>query len=144
MNRIANSRFLSKIDLTQGYYQVRIKSKDVEKTAFNTRQGKFEFLVMPFDLSNAPATFQTLMNDTLRVYLDDFVIVYLDDIVVFFQIEEDHCEHVCKVLKVLEKANLYAKTSKCEFGVSSLEFCGHRVGSGRIEPLQDKVNVILE
>jgi hypothetical protein len=142
LDRIGNARILSKIDLTQGYYQVRIAEGDVEKTAFNTRQGKFEFLAMPFGLSNAPATFQTMMNRILRPFLDVFVIVYLDDILIFSDTEDEHAEHLAKVLEVLQTNALFCKPPKCIFAVPQLEFCGHLVGGGVVKPLTSKVAVI--
>jgi Reverse transcriptase (RNA-dependent DNA polymerase)/RNase H-like domain found in reverse transcriptase/Retroviral aspartyl protease/Integrase core domain/Integrase zinc binding domain len=142
LDLIANATYLSKIDLTQGYYQVRVDAKDREKTAFNTREGKFEYLAMPFGLSNAPATFQTLMNRILRQFIGKSVIVYLDDIVIYSKSEKEHLQHLTAVFKALRKAELYAKPSKCTFIVPELEFCGHMVGSGKLRPLTSKIEVI--
>jgi hypothetical protein len=80
---------------------LRIEESSILKTAFNTRHSKFEFLVMPFELTNAPATFQTLMNTILQPYLDKFVVVYLDDIVVFSDLDEEHEKHISLVLEKL-------------------------------------------
>jgi hypothetical protein len=142
LDLVGKARFLSKLDLTQGYYQIRIDPKDSEKTAFNTREGKFEFLAMPFGLSNAPATFQTLMNRILRKYIGVFVIVYLDDILIFSNTLDEHLQHLTTVLEILQQNELYAKPSKCIFGVSELEFCGHLVGNGIVRPLRSKVATI--
>ena len=100
-DKLAKARVFSKLDLRHGYYQVRIAEGDEKKTTIVTRYGSFEFLVMPFGLCNAPATFCTLMNDVLRTYLDSFVVVYLDDIVVYNDNMEDHKKHLAMVFEAL-------------------------------------------
>ena len=142
LDLIGRARFLTKLDLTQGYYQVRVHKDSREKTAFNTREGKFEYLAMPFGLCNAPATFQGLMNRILRQFIAKFVIVYLDDIVIYSETEEDHLRHIRQVFEVLRANELYARPSKCEFLVKKLEFCGHIVGNGEIRPLVSKIDII--
>ena len=114
MDRLAGAKYFSKIDLYSGYHQIRIKKEDTHKTEFRTRYGHYEFLVLPFGLTNAPATFMTLMNDIFREYLDEFVIVYLDDILIYSKTKEEHLKHLCLVLKTLKKHKLYAKLKKCE------------------------------
>lgn len=144
LDTVAGARYLSKIDLTSGYWQIEMDKDSVAKTAFNTRSGKYEFLVMPFGLCNAPATFQRIMNDALREYLYDFVVVYLDDIVVFSNSEEEHEKHLRIVFETLQKHQLYARPSKCLLGASELDFCGHIVGNGRIRPQPQKIEVIRD
>jgi len=144
LDLIGKAKFMSKLDLTQGYYQIRVAPEDREKTAFNTREGKFEYLAMPFGLSNAPATFQTLMNRILRKFIGKFVIVYLDDIVVFSNDLDEHVQHLELVLEVLRDNKLFAKPSKCSFAQSILEFCGHLVGEGKIRPQQSKIAIIRD
>lgn len=109
LDRLGTSVYLTKIDLTSGYWQIRVKEDHIPKMAFNTRYGKFEFTAMPFGLTNAPATFQSMMNNILRPYLDKFAIVYLDDIVIYSKTKEEYLEHVEKVLKALSDHRLYAK-----------------------------------
>lgn len=95
------SKVFSKLYLRNAYHLIRIREGDEWKTAFNTPLGHFEYLVMPFGLSNAPAVFQALINDVLRDFLNLFVFVYLDDILIFSQTEEEHVGHVRKVLSLL-------------------------------------------
>lgn len=144
LDLIGHAKYLSKLDLTQGYYQVQVAPKDREKTAFNTIHGKFQFNAMPFGLANAPATFQTMMNRVLRKGLGRYIIVYLDDIVIFSRNRDEHQQHLTEVLELLRTHRLFAKPSKCLIAVPELEFCGHLVGQGLIQPLQSKVKEILD
>ncbi|XP_019251552.1 PREDICTED: uncharacterized protein LOC109230519, partial [Nicotiana attenuata] len=105
----------SKIDLRSGYHQLKIREPDIPKTAFRTRYGHYEFLVMSFGLTNAPAVFIHLMHSVFRPYLDSFVIVFIDDILVYSRSREDHEQHLRTVLHTLREKKLYAKFSKCEF-----------------------------
>ena len=114
-DQLQGAKVFSKIDLRSGYYQLRIKPDDISKAAFRTRYGHFEYLVMPFRLTNAPATFMDLINRVFRPYLDQFVIVFIDDILVYSSNESEHEEHLRTVLETLRKYQLYAKFSKCEF-----------------------------
>ena len=105
----------SKIDLRSGYHQVRIKEEDIYKTAFRTRYKHYDFVVVPFGLTNVPATFTCLMNSVLCSFLDKFVIVFIDDILVYSKNEEEHAEHLVGVLRFLREHQLYAKLRKCSF-----------------------------
>lgn len=144
LDALGNASVFSKLDLTAGYNQIRLQEKDVKKTAFNTREGKYEYLVMPFGLKNAPSDFQTIVNRVLMPYLNQFVVVYLDDILIYSASHEEHLEHVKKVLEVLRENKLYAKPEKCAFGTQEVEFCGHVVGHGQVRPVQQKLDVIRQ
>ena len=141
-DRLQGATHFSKIDLRSGYHQIRVAAADVPKTAFRTRYGHFEFLVLPFGLTNAPATFMHLMHQTFRSHLDDFVIVFLDDILIYSRSLSDHEVHVRKVLDILRAQKLYAKESKCEFFRPQVEFLGHIIGRDGLRMMNDKVQAI--
>jgi len=144
MDRLRGAKWFTKLDLRSGYHQIRIHPKDVEKTAFNTRYGHFEFNVLPFGLTNAPATFQTLMNAVFADFVDVFVIVYLDDVLIFSRSLEDHRKHVKMVLERLRKHKLFANQEKCEFGRQSIHFLGHVVSKDGIGMESSKLDEIRQ
>nr|GFA41150.1 putative reverse transcriptase domain-containing protein [Tanacetum cinerariifolium] len=117
----------SKIALRSGYHQLRVRDEDIPNTTFRTRYGHFEFTVMPFRLTNAPAIFMHLMNHVCKPYLDKFVIVFIDDIIINSKSEEEHEVHLKTILDLLKKEKLYAKFSKCEFWLKEVHFLGHVV-----------------
>ena len=133
----------SNIDLRSGYHQLKIKPEDIPKTAFRTRYGHYEFLVMAFGLTNAPATFMDLMNRVFKKYLDNFVIVFIDDILIYSNTEEDHAEHLRITLEILRKEKLYAKISKCEFWLREVQFLGHVVNHEEIKVDPTKIEAIM-
>ena len=99
-----------------------MKKEDIQKTAFRTRYGHYEFLVMPFGVTNAPAVFMDLMNRIFSPYLDKFVLGFIDDILVYSKNEEEHAEHLRVMLQTLRLEQLHAKLSKCEFWLESIAF----------------------
>jgi len=133
----------SKIDLRSGYHQVRIKEEDIIKTTFRTRYGHYEFVVIPFGLTNAPASFMCLMNNILSKYLDKFVIVFIDNILIYSKNEQDHKEHLRIVLQMLREHQLYAKFSKCEFFQSKIHYLGHVISKEGISVDRDKIQAIM-
>ena len=114
-DQLQGAKVFSKIDLRSGYHQLRIKESDIPKTAFRSRYGHYEFLVMSFGLTNAPTAFMDLMNRVFRSILDHFVIVFIDDILVYSRSEAKHELHLSYVLQTLREHQLYAKFNKCEF-----------------------------
>ena len=139
---VRGAKYFSKQDLMLGYHQVRIREKDVPKTAINTPFGQFQFRVMGFGLTNAPATFMGLMNDVLRPFSRKFVIVLLDDILVFSCSCHDHLQHLDHVLTALEEEQLYCKSVKCEFAATSMKFLGHIISENIIGPDPEKLQAI--
>ncbi|GJZ71767.1 putative reverse transcriptase domain-containing protein [Tanacetum coccineum] len=128
-DQLQGSSVYSKIDLRSGYHQLRVRDKDIPKTAFKTRYEHYEFQVMPFGLTNAPAVFMDLMNRVCKPYLDKFVIVFIDDILIYSRNEEEHANHLRIILELLKKEKLYAKFSKCDFWIRIVQFLGHLIDS---------------
>ena len=117
-------RVYSKIDLRMGYHQLRVREADIPMTAFRMRYGHFEFMVMPFRLTNAPTAFMDLMLRVFQPYLDRFVVVFVDDILICSQSEEEHEDRLRVVLHLLRDHQLYTKFSKCEFSLTEVRFLG--------------------
>ncbi|GJU61862.1 putative reverse transcriptase domain-containing protein [Tanacetum coccineum] len=128
-DQLQGSSVYSKIDLRSGYHQLRVREEDILKTAFRTRYGHYEFQVIPFDLTNAPAVFMNLMNRVCKPYLDKFVIVFIDDILIYLKSNQEHEKHLKIILELLKKEELYAKFSKCEFWIPKVQFPSHVINS---------------
>nr|GEX03451.1 putative reverse transcriptase domain-containing protein [Tanacetum cinerariifolium] len=124
---IQGSSIYSKINLRSGYHQLGVKDEDIPKTAFRTRYGHYEFQVMPFGLTNIPAVFMDLMNHVCKPYLDKFVIVFIDDILIYSRNKKEHENHLRIILELLRKEKLYAKFSKCDFWIRTVQFLGHLI-----------------
>jgi hypothetical protein len=133
----------SKIDLRSGYHQLRIQPSDISKTTFITKYGLYEFNVMSFGLTNAPAFFMNLMNSVFMDYLDKFVAVFIDDILIYSQSEEEHADHLRMVLQRLREHQLYAKLSKYEFWIDEVLFLGHIINKEGLVVDPKKVADIL-
>jgi hypothetical protein len=124
-DQLKGSTIFSKIDLRSGYHHVRIRYEDIHKTDFRTIYGHYEFVVVPFGLTNAPATFMCLMNNILIKLLDRFVFFFIDDILIYSKNREEHEEHLKLILQVLREHQLYAKLSKSDFFQKKVHYLGH-------------------
>jgi Reverse transcriptase (RNA-dependent DNA polymerase)/RNase H-like domain found in reverse transcriptase/Integrase zinc binding domain/Retroviral aspartyl protease len=143
LDRVQGCKIFSVIDLKSAYSHLRIKEGDEWKTAFRTPLGLFEHLVVPYGLTNAPAAFQTFIQDTLRDLLDIICVVYLDDILIFSRTQEDHDKHVKLVLDRLRDANLCANPAKCEWDKSEFEYLGYVIGTDGIKMNPKKLDTIV-
>ena len=144
LDQLKGSKYFSIIDLRSAYHQIRLRTEDIPKSAFRTRYGHFEFRVLTFGFTNAPATFQTLMNDIFRDIMDKYVTVYLDDILIYSATEEEHKKHLESVLSRLRDHKLYAKLEKCEFVRHEVEYLGYIISQSGISPVPEKVTAIKQ
>jgi len=143
-DRIGGAQYFTKMDLKNGYHLVRIKEGDEWKTAFRTRYGLYEFLVMPFGLSNAPATFQDMINHIFRDMIDLGLLAYIDDLLIYAKTREEHDEIVLEVLKRLQTNKLALSAEKCEWRKEEVEFLGYIVGREGIKMSEEKIKGVLE
>ncbi|GBG59559.1 hypothetical protein CBR_g49819 [Chara braunii] len=144
LDRVQGCRYFSKIDLKSGYHQIEVHPDDQYKTAFGTRYGHYEFIVMLFELTNAPATFQRCMNDLFRPWLDRFVVVYLDDILVFSRTLQEHQGHLRQVLEKLREDNFKINAKKCEWAKTQVLYLGHVLDEDGIKPEDSKIAAIRD
>jgi transposase InsO family protein len=144
LDRLGHAKIFSKLDLRDAYHRLRIKEGDEWKTAFKTRYGLFEYMVMPFGLANAPATFQAYIHKALGHLVDSICIVYLDDILIYSKNEEEHVKHVKMVLQRLRDYALFAKPSKCTFHTEEVEFLGFVVTTDGVTMDAKRVRSIRE
>jgi hypothetical protein len=142
-DQMKGASVFSKIDLRSGCHQLKIRESDIPKTAFRTRYGLYEYTVMSFGLTNAPAYFMYLMNKVFMEYLDRFVIVFIDDILIFSKMMEEHEEHLRLALEKLRSNQLYAKFSKCEFWLTEVAFLGHIISARGVSVDPGKVKDVL-
>ena len=121
-----------------------MKAEDVEKTAFRSRYGHYEYVVVPFGVTNAPALFMDYMNRIFRPFLDKFVVVFIDDILIYSRTHEEHAEHLRIVLGILRERQLFAKLSKCDFWMREVQFLGHVISTQGIAMDPAKVEAVIQ
>eukprot|EP00253_Pinus_taeda_P026214 PITA_26214 len=143
-DQVKGATIFSKIDLRLGYHQIRIKYEDIAKTAFRTRYGHYEFVVLPFGLTNALATFMCLMNSVFHQYLDKFVLIFIDDILIYSRNRKEHEEHLRIVLQTLQEHQLYGKFSKCDFYIEQIQYLGHIITKEGIAVDPEKIKTIMD
>nr|GEX53626.1 putative reverse transcriptase domain-containing protein [Tanacetum cinerariifolium] len=141
-DQLQRSSVYLKIDLRSGYHQLRVQEKGISITAFRTRYGRYEFQVMSFGLTNAPAVFLGLMNQVCNPFRDKFVIVFIDDILIYSKNKVEHEEHLRIILELLHMEKLYAKFLKCEFWLYFVKFLGHMINSHSVYVDPSKVEAI--
>ena len=143
-DQMKGASVFSNIDLWSRYHQLRIKENGIPKTAFKTRFGHYEFIVVPFGLTNAPTVFMSLMNIVFENYLDHFVRVFLDDILIYYKNEKEHEEHLWLVLTCLREHKLFGKLSKCSFFQKEIHYLGHIISGEGISVDPEKVKAIKD
>ncbi|KAJ7949788.1 Ty3/gypsy retrotransposon protein [Quillaja saponaria] len=142
LDELNGAKVFSKIDLRSGYHQIRVNPEDIPKTAFRTHSGHYEFVVMPFGLTNAPSTFQATMNDLFRPHLRKFILVFFDDILIYSKDEIQHQLHLREALSLLQGHQFYAKSSKCLFAKSQINFLGHVISENGVQVEKEKVATV--
>src|SRR6266498_2677006 len=143
VDKIGGKKYYTSIDLASGYWQVEVDENSQDITAFVTSWGLYQFNVMLFELTNASATFQRLMNYVLHDYLNDFVVIYLDDILVYLDTFKEHINYLRKVFTKLKEANLIIKFKKYKFGQRKIKFLEHIIGTDRLQTNSENIEKII-
>ena len=141
VENLGDAKFISKLDLAKGYWQIPLSQETQEKSAFITPYGLYQFKVMPFGMKSAPATFQRMIQQVLSG-LEQFSGAFLDDVIIYSDTFENHLQHVEAVFQRLRNVNLVAKPSKSELGQAQVKYLGHLVGVGQLRPLRSKIESI--
>ena len=144
LDDLGQASWFSKLDLQQGFHQIRMDSNDIPKTVFWTHHGHYEYKVMPFGLCNAPSTFQATMNELLEPFLRKYTAVFFDDILVYSTTLQEHLTHLHTVLSKLADAKFFLKCSKCLFGQRQLEYLGHIISQQGIQADPTKIQAMID
>lgn len=143
MDQLRGAIIFSKIDLKSGYHQIQVKEEDIPRTTFRTRYGHYEYLVMPFGITNAPTIFMDYMNRIFHPFLDKFVMVLVDDILIYSKSKQEHENRLGLVLQVLKEKQLYTNLEKCEFWLEEVKFLSHVISKEGIIVDPSKVEVVV-
>lgn len=144
MDDLQGGKYFSKVDLYSRYHQIQVREQDIQKNALRCYYKHYEFLVMPFRLTNSLFTFHSCMTHTFNKQLCKFFLVFFDDILIYSRTWKEHFQHLDEVLGILEEQSLYEKMSKCEFGMNELLYLGHGIGVNGVKVHQDKIRAIIE
>jgi hypothetical protein len=144
LDNLRGAQVFSALDLTSGYWQIPMAAQDIPKTAFRTHEGLFEWNVLPFGLTNAPASFQATMNAMLKPLIGKCVLVYLDDILVYSKSAAEHERHLRAVLDLLKQHSFYCKLKKCVFNQAEVKYLGHVVGRNGVRVDPEKVKTVRD
>ena len=144
LDELAGAQYFTKLDLRSGYHQIRMVESDECKTTFKTHSGHYEFCVMPFGLTCAPAMFQAAMNTSFAHLIHKYVLVFVDDVLIYSRSLAEHVQHLRAVFQILEQNKLYLKVSKCSFAQRSLEYLGHIIGVEGVATDPAKIQAILQ
>ncbi|KAL8103483.1 hypothetical protein AgCh_027900 [Apium graveolens] len=142
LDELGGAVYFSKIDLRAGFHQIRMVEEDISKTAFRTHCGHFEYLVLPFGLSNAPSTFQATMHTIFRPFSRQFVTIFFDDILIYSKDWESHKQHLIMVFDCLQNNSLFAKLSKCKFAATTMEYLGNVITPEGVHPDHSKIEAV--
>jgi hypothetical protein len=143
-DQLQEATVFSKIDLRSGYHQLKVKEANIPKTTICMHYGQDGFLVMPFEVTNAPSVFMDLMIQVFHMYLDWFVVVFIDDSLVYSINHEDHGEHLKTVLGILRENRLFAKFKKCEFWLEKVPFLGHVISKDGVAVDPSKIEAVMD
>ena len=144
MDELQGAKYFSKINLRSRYHQIRVRDQDSLKIVSRCHYGHYEFLVMPFGLTNDLTTFQSCINHIFKAQLRKFLLVFFDDILIYSKAWEEHLRHLDEVLGILEEQSLYAKISKCEFGMQEMLYLGHIISIDGVHVHMEKIRAILD